>query len=110
MSTRLSARSRLPAVAEVVFPLTTQFTGHRDTACAIPRHEWLLAQMREEVSPEKRCARWWNAMVKNSEAGCPVSSALRIESKLSAFFGPWRVSAAPRTYAGNRWQITRALR
>jgi PhnB protein len=52
------------AGAEVIFPLTTQFYGHRDGRVRDPfGHEWLLSQMVEEVSPEEMQRRW-NAMVK----------------------------------------------
>lgn len=50
------------AGATVIFPLTTQFYGHRDGRVRDPfGHEWLLSQKVEEVSPEEMQRRW-NAM------------------------------------------------
>jgi len=47
------------AGAEVVFPLTNQFYGHRDGRLRDPfGHEWLLSQQFEEVSPEEMQQRW----------------------------------------------------
>jgi PhnB protein len=47
------------AGAEVIFPLTTQFYGHRDGRVRDPfGHEWLLSQEVEKVSPEEMQRRW----------------------------------------------------
>lgn len=47
------------AGAEVVFPLTDQFYGHRDGRVRDPfGHEWLLSQKISEVSPEEMQRRW----------------------------------------------------
>jgi len=52
------------AGAKVVFPLTTQFYGHRDARVCDPfGHEWLLSQKVEDVSPEEMQRRW-DAMAK----------------------------------------------
>jgi PhnB protein len=52
------------AGAEVIFPLTTQFYGHRDARVRDPfGHEWLFSQKVEDVSPEEMQRRW-NEMAK----------------------------------------------
>jgi PhnB protein len=52
------------AGAEVVFPLQTQFYGHRGGRVRDPfGHEWMLSQKVEDVSPEEMQRRW-DAMVK----------------------------------------------
>lgn len=59
-----SFQRAVDAGATVIFPLTTQFYGHRDTRVRDPfGHEWLLSQKVEEVSPEEMQRRW-NAMTK----------------------------------------------
>lgn len=53
------------AGAEVLFPLTTQFYGHRDGRVRDPfGHEWLLSQEVEKVSPEEMQRRWNEAVKK----------------------------------------------
>ena len=55
------------AGATVIFPLTTQFYGHRDGLVRNPfGHEWLLSQVVEEVSPEEMQRRW-DAMAKKAD-------------------------------------------
>src|SRR5206468_9310325 len=47
------------AGAEVIFPLTNQFYGHRDGRVRDPfGHEWLLSKQFEEVSPGEMQRRW----------------------------------------------------
>jgi PhnB protein len=54
------------AGAEVIFPLTNQFYGHRDGRVRDPfGHEWLLSQVVEQVTPEEMQNRW-NASVKKA--------------------------------------------
>jgi uncharacterized glyoxalase superfamily protein PhnB len=49
----------MEAGAEVIFPLTDQFYGHRDARVRDPfGHEWLLSQKIAEVSPEEMQRRW----------------------------------------------------
>ncbi len=54
------------AGAEVIFPLTTQFYGHRDGRLRDPfGHEWLLSQEVEKVTPEEMQRRWTDSVSKS---------------------------------------------